>query len=197
MKNIILLTRLFIFLLLLFPFRILCQNTTNFEKELQEVDLKFSLPKHFTVSDSTEVFMPFSGFHLSQSTRKLISSKNDVVIYTTIIKYDTTGTSFIRRKINPNYDRKKNYEKLIKATVDPKDKVIKYFSVDTVTKLGATIAGLYSMRLEKPYKNRFKKSKVLFLTRENVADVQMVYFFNEGTDINKYINKTLFTFQFY
>jgi hypothetical protein len=158
--------------------------------------IKFEKPSGFTISDSVENFVPRRNVLLNTSFLKLVSSDENVIIYTTIFPYDTTGTNSIRRFYYPKYDRHNNYINKIKSQIDSSVTKVKYFKGDTLAKLNATDAGIYTLAMDRPYKRIYNHAKVLFMTKNEVSDIELVYFYVNGTDIDKYINQTLFCYSF-
>lgn len=145
---------------ILLPFASRSQN--KFERMLDIVNATFEMPKGFSASISLERSQFINNVLVSLSECRLLSRKEDVVIYTVIIPYDTAGTSFIRRRLDPTYDRNDNYKKIIASEIDTTKGKIVYLNGDTLAKLNATVAGIYNMKVDYPYKGIYKNAKLLF-----------------------------------
>jgi hypothetical protein len=166
------------------------------QEMLSHTKVHFTPPTGFIVSDSTEMFAALKDVVLSTSFTRLISTDKKIYIYTTIIPYDTAGTDFIRRHFNPLYDRKDNYKNLIKCKIDSANGKVSYFKGNKLKKYNATVAGIYKMRLDFHFHQIYKNAKVLFMTKEETGDVELIYFYLDGADIDKYIRDTALSFTF-
>jgi hypothetical protein len=154
------------------------------------------LPKGFSISDSIETFIPLKEAFIDPAFRRLISEDRKVIIYTTVLLFDTVGTDFIRRHFNPSYDRKYNYKNTIKCKIDSVNGKVSYFKGDTLKKYNATVAGVYKIRLDFPYHKVYNNAKVVFFYKDRIGDLELIYFYQDDVDIDKYIERSAFSFKF-
>ncbi|WP_214229579.1 hypothetical protein [Pedobacter sp. B4-66] len=63
-------------------------------------------------------------------------------------------------------------------------------------KYGSDCAGMLDIPLETPYLGKYHKLKVLFMLMKTEGEAYLYYFYNDGVDINKYVDLTKYSWTF-
>lgn len=70
------------------------------------------------------------------------------------------------------------------------------FEGQELKKYGADCAGLVDVPLEIPFLGKYHKLKILFMEKRTEGEAYLYYFYNDGVDVNKYIEKTKYMWVF-
>jgi serine protease Do len=98
----------------------------------------------------------------------------------------------------PLYREKNGQSKKIErdSTFDVHSKRIKLYSGKILETYHADDAGLIEVLTDNAFQNKYNNLKIFFMYKRGVGEVYIQYFYNEGTDIDKYIDKTRYMLTF-
>ena len=161
----------------------------NFKADLSRLKIQYLPPRGYkslykSYSASTGTFL------LSASRHQLQAQKDSVFIYFAIIDIDTSQALSNRlKKFGFNVDVNRNYIQGVADTLmypifqDPMQLSISKYNADR--------SGTYDVQLKLPYKRQYSNCKVMYIHKENRADILIYYFFNSesASKLSKHIKR--------
>jgi len=147
-----------------------------FTRILQRSKIQYDPPKEYEqlyIGQNAQIEMIL----LTASWHQLKASKDSLFVYFTALEIDTTKASAEKlKKFGLYSDPNKNYLKTNSDTLsypvkyDPRDFTLKKYSADR--------SGTFDLSLPKRYKNEYTFCKVLFIHKDDRADIKLFFFYN-------------------
>lgn len=189
-----------VLLISLQPFKAFSQMDNVFGSELTKMRCTFKKSNGFVSSGYAPAFSPRPKLLVGGFQQELTTESGDVRISITVYYNDSTrksvrGEETYKKMFRPDFDRNKVYLSMIRAQIDPQQKII-FFDTTQLKLWNADVGALYSMVMQNRYQEKYSKCKVLYLFKKNRGDVVMYYFYNDGIVIDDYINATKQMFEF-
>jgi hypothetical protein len=178
---------------------------------LKAYDLSYSLPKGYIETDTSLMGKNFRLFQLNYMTNFQMGSINgNVMIYPFFIPYNKNTEDKLRRLYpKSNISLKNEYLNVIRHLVSqntnqPRDSIslndvdIVLYSKSILRRLGADIAGYYTMKLAQPFKGEYNFLTFRFIGKDYKVWNLTYIFYKECNQVTakKTLKETLYLFKF-
>lgn len=184
----------------------------KFNNLLKSNDLSFTLPKGYVEVDSSLIKRNFSIFKFRYSNlSQLISTNGNVMIYPALFRYDTSDEDDLKRLYpDRNIDIKNDHLSVIRKLVSYNndqsednisfnEKDINFYCNKDLKRLGADIAGDYTIKLTSPYQEEYNYLTFKFIGKYYKLWIYTYIFYKEYNPktAKKTLKETLFLFRFH
>ncbi|MBB6130584.1 hypothetical protein [Mucilaginibacter lappiensis] len=169
-----------------------------FDNVCHAIGAVYKCPVGFRELDTTERFMPGNRILLDSFVQELEGKKDDIMICFAVANYKLFNEVRIR-KYSPNYSKNDEYKNRIKSKIDSSRYSFTPYKREFTHKVfNADTAGIYDFVPQDPYRNRYPLTKIVTIHKQDRADIEVFYFYNEKSKnrINKYIADTQGMIQF-
>lgn len=172
-----------------------------FNAESKRSGFEYNLPEGFKELDLIELQLPGNRILLNTFDREIENKEKNIVVCFTVTNFSSINDSIVR-EISPSYVKNDQYKSEVKSKIDSTHNKLTYFNKDYTQKtFNADVAGIYDFIPIYPYHNKYTLCKIVFIHKQDRADLEMFYFYNKESEakINKFItdNKVMIKFKDY
>lgn len=169
------------------------EDLTGFQKNIAFLDLEYNKPETFIESHywqkPTKLRSSSSEANLPGTAFTLTSINEDVLIYLYLmptpcnmpVQYDSLWFPGRKPEDNQNY--------IIARLADTVSQKIKLYNSAAKNKYKADVAGEYVLEIDIPYEQKYTHAKAVFFSKKCKGDIQLIYFFRDGVNIDSYLKK--------
>ena len=185
------------------------QNMRDFSEYAKSLNIIFTPPVDFTETQCDQFYSPGNDILINAFFYELSSIEKEVTIDVSILDLSQVSDS-TNAIIDPrsSYSKNLNYLRVMQIQADVKHDAIHFFSNEESNRLfNAENSAIYTFRNEHSYheffnnghiykqgiyKNKFPYCKILTIHKENRADIELYFWYNDNSkkSVNEIIKST-------